>query len=229
MADSGQRIAHLAAEVAEAGSPLDALRKASELRRELDGFEREQVAFALAEGATFAGIARDLGVSRQAVHRRFRDLAGAEELSADARRILRDARDAASALGVRSPASEHVLLATLGAADLPAAALLRSAGASLNRARALAEGLSVREPLFRRGRGPSDPLTLMTGPVAEARRRGAQRIEAEDLLIGLLSDESAGAARILRTLGVDLDVVRLELGLLRDSRGARRPAQRTSQ
>src|SRR5689334_3853509 len=123
MADSGERIAQLAAEVAAAASPLAALRTARELRRELDRFEREQVAFALAEGATFAGIARDLGVSRQAVHRRFRELAGGEEVSADARRVLRDAREVASALGVRSPAGEHVLLAALGAPDLPAAAL----------------------------------------------------------------------------------------------------------
>src|SRR3954469_5066239 len=208
MVDSAQRIAQLAAEVAEAASPLAALRTATELRRELDRFEREQGAFALAEGATFAGIARDLGVSRQAVPRRFRELAGGEEVSADARRILREARGVAGALGVRSPASEHVLLAALGAADLPAAALLRSAGASFPRARALAEGLSGREPLFRRGRAPSDPVSLMTAPAGEGPRRGAARIEVEDLLVGVLSDESGGAARILRTLGVDLDLVR---------------------
>src|SRR3954463_4932094 len=122
MVDSAQRIAQLAAEVAEAASPLAALRTATELRRELDRFEREQVAFALAEGATFAGIARDLGVSRQAVHRRSRELGGGEEVSADARRILREARGVAGALGVRSPASEHVLLAALAAPGPPPAA-----------------------------------------------------------------------------------------------------------
>src|SRR3954447_225036 len=224
MGDSGDRIAHLAAEVAEADAPLDALRKAGQLRRELGVFEREQVSLALAEGETFAGIARDLGLSRQAVHRRFREVAGTETLpvlSPDARRLLRDAREEAVALGVRSPASEHVLLAALRAADLPAGALLRTAGASVEHARRLADGTSSRAPLFRRGRGhDEDRRTLMAGPAAEARRRGAHRIEVEDLLIGGLSDPRRGAARMLRTLGVDLDLVQTELGKLRDGRRA---------
>jgi ATP-dependent Clp protease ATP-binding subunit ClpA len=222
MADSEQQIARLAVEAVEAASPLDALRAASELRRELDAFERRQVAVALAEGTSFAEIARDLGVSRQAVHRRFRQLAGGEALpvmSADVRRIVRDARHDAVSLGARSPASEHVLLAALRATDLPPAALLRSAGASLERARALVEGTSARAPLFRRGRASADQPSLMAAPMAEARRRGAQRIEVEDLLIGILGDEAGGAARILRALGIDVDLVRTELGTLRVSRG----------
>jgi ATP-dependent Clp protease ATP-binding subunit ClpA len=223
MAASGHRIAQLATEAAEAAAPLDALRVASELRRELDGFEREQVALALAEGQTFAGIARDLGLTRQAVHRRFRDLARGETLpvmSPDARRVLRDAREEALALGVRA-ASEHVLLAALRAVDLPAGALLRTAGASWERGRALVDGTSTRAPLFCRGGSPGDdPRTLTAGPAAEAHRRGTHRVEAEDLLIGVLSDSRGGAARMLRALDVDLDLVRTELGMLRDSRGA---------
>jgi ATP-dependent Clp protease ATP-binding subunit ClpA len=224
MADSADRISRLAAEAAEAISPRDALRAASELRRELDAFERRQVAAALAEGTTFAEIARDVGVSRQAVHRRFRGLADSQAqpvMSAELRRILRDAREEAVAAGARALAGEHVLLATLRATDLPPAALLRTAGASLERARALAEGTSARTPLFRRGRATSDQPPLMTAPMAEARRRGAQRIEVEDLLIGLLSDETGGAARILRALGVDLDLVRTEIATLRGSRSSR--------
>jgi DNA invertase Pin-like site-specific DNA recombinase len=72
------KLAQLAAELAEAPTPRAALRRTGELRRELDAFERRQIAQALADGASFAAIARDLGVSRQAVHRRFRDLAAAE-------------------------------------------------------------------------------------------------------------------------------------------------------
>ena len=221
MEDSGHRIARLAAEATEAASPRDALRAARELRRELDAFERRQVAVALTEGATFAEIARDIGVSRQAVHRRFRELSDSDALpvmSAEVRRILREARGDAVALGARSLASEHVLLAVLRAPDLPAAALLRTAGASFERARALVEGSPARTPLFRRGRGPGDQSSLMAAPMAEARRRGAQRVEVEDLLIGILSDETAGAARILRALGVDLAIVRTEIATLRNGR-----------
>jgi ATP-dependent Clp protease ATP-binding subunit ClpA len=224
MVDSGHRIAQLAAEVAEAAAPLDALRLASELRRELDAFEHEQVALALAEGETFASIARDLGLSRQAVHRRFREAAQSGTLpvmSPDARRILRDAREEAVALGARAAASEHVVLAALRATDLPAAALLRMAGASWERGRAVTDGTSSRAPLFSRGGGAgADPRRLLAGPAAEARRRGAHRIEVEDLLIGVLGDARGGAARMLRALEVDLDLVRTELGMLRDSRGA---------
>jgi transcriptional regulator with GAF, ATPase, and Fis domain len=72
----GERLARLAAEAAGAPTPGAALRKVSELRRELEAFERRQVAQALADGATFAAVARDLGLTRQAVHHRFRDLAG---------------------------------------------------------------------------------------------------------------------------------------------------------
>jgi hypothetical protein len=230
MEDNGHRIARLAAEAAEAASPRDALRAASELRRELDAFERRQVAVALAEGASFAEIARDVGVSRQAVHRRFRELAVSEALppmSGDVRRILREARGVAVALGSRPLGSEHVLLATLRAADLPSAALLRMSGASFDRSRSLVEASSARTPPFRRGRVPGDQPSLMAAPMAEARRRGAQRVEVEDLLLGILTDETGGAARILRALGVDLNLVRTEIGTLRASRrsaGNPRPA-----
>jgi ATP-dependent Clp protease ATP-binding subunit ClpA len=227
MEDSGRRIARLAAEAAAATSPRAALRAVSELRRELDAFERRQVAVALSEGATFAQIARDVGVSRQAVHRRFRELADSESvpaISADVRRILRDARDEAVALGARSLGSEHVLLAALRAGDLPSAALLRTSGASFDRARSLAEASSFRTPLFRRGGVSGDQPSLLAAPLAQARQRGARRVEVEDLLIGILGDETGGAARILRTLGADLELVRTELGTLR---GARRTAGRT--
>src|SRR3954454_15843638 len=72
----GERLARLATEAAGASSPGAALRRVRALRRELDDFEREQVARALADGASFAAVGRDLGLSRQAVHRRFRGVAG---------------------------------------------------------------------------------------------------------------------------------------------------------
>src|SRR3954464_3430459 len=120
---AGQRLAQLAAEAVNTSTPGEALRKVSELRRELDAFERAQVARALAEGTNFASIARELGVSRQAAHRRFRDIAGEERpllSTPDTRRVLRYAREEAAG---GTPRSEHVLLAVLRAADLPASAV----------------------------------------------------------------------------------------------------------
>ena len=109
---TSQRIAQRFSEILEAKTPIAALRAVTALRRELDGFERQQVARALADGATFASIARELGVSRQAVHRRFRNLSPADAplvTSPDARRVLLYARDEAIALGADTPTGEQTV------------------------------------------------------------------------------------------------------------------------
>jgi ATP-dependent Clp protease ATP-binding subunit ClpC len=217
---AGERLAQLAAEASDTSSPGDALRKVQEIRRELETFERLQVARALAEGTNFATIARDLGVSRQAVHRRFRDLLGDSPplISTDeTRRVLRYAREEATAFGSEAPRTEHVLLAVLRAADLPASAILRNAGATLSRARTNVEGTSSRHPLFRRAPRENELRELLAGPAREARRRGSRRIEVEHLLLGALESEASGAARTLAALGVEPDAVRDALSALLES------------
>src|SRR5688572_2346017 len=149
---TGQRLAELATEAADAPTPRAALRRLGELQSELDAFERRQVARALADGASFAAIARDLGLTRQAVHRRFRDLATGDRAllaAPDVRRILRYASEEATSLGADEVRGEHVLLAVLRASRHPASALLQDAGATLERARAQIEGASPRAKLFR--------------------------------------------------------------------------------
>jgi ATP-dependent Clp protease ATP-binding subunit ClpA len=198
-------------EAANAATPGAALRKLSELRRELEAFERRQVAQALSDGASFAAIARDLGLSRQAVHRRFRDLAGAElplQTAPEVRRVLQYAREEATALGADLLGSEYLVLAVLRASELPAAVLLRSAGATLMRARAQVEGASPRAKLFRREFDAGDLRLLLAEPAREARERGHGRIEVEDLLIGATNDPSSGASRTLRAIGVDVYALR---------------------
>jgi Clp amino terminal domain, pathogenicity island component len=100
------------------------------------------------------------------------------------------------------------VLAVLRASELPAAVLLRSAGATLMRARAQVEGASPRAKLFRREFDTGDLRLLLAGPAREARERGDGRIEVEDLLIGATSDPSSGASRTLRAIGVDVDALR---------------------
>jgi ATP-dependent Clp protease ATP-binding subunit ClpA len=204
--ERGTRLAELASEVAGAPTPRAALRRLSELRAELEAFERQQVARALAEGASFAAIARDLGLSRQAVHRRFRSLSAEPsplQTSPDVRRVLQHAREEAAALGSGLMGSEHILLAVLRAGDLPAAGLLREAGITLHRARAQVEGASPRAKLFRREPDPGELITFLEGPARAARARGGRRIEVDDVLAGALQDPSGGAARTLRALGAD--------------------------
>ena len=218
---TSQRIAQRISEVLEAPTPIAALRAVTALRRELDAFERQQVARALADGATFASIARELGISRQAVHRRFRNLSPADAplvTSPDARRVLLYARDEAISLGADPAGSEHVLLATLRISELPASAVLRAAGATLDRVRAQVEGVSTRARLFRREPPADDVRALLKAPARHARERGSARIEVEDLLIGMLDDEHGGAARTLRALRIDPDAVREALVASLESR-----------
>jgi ATP-dependent Clp protease ATP-binding subunit ClpA len=207
-------MAQLAAEAADAATPMAALRALRELRRELDVFERQEVAQALAEGATFAGIAREIGLSRQAVHRRFRELtddAASVLTTDDLRRVLLYARNEATALGAESPGGEHIVLGTLNASEIPAAGLLRAAGATLERARAQVAAAATRAPLFRREPAPGDLRTMLELPARQAREQGRRRVDVPDVLLAVLADDAGGAARLLRALGVDVGLVRREM------------------
>jgi hypothetical protein len=221
--DTESRLAELAAEVAAAPTPRAALRRLGELREELDAFERRQVARALVEGASFAAIARDLGLSRQAVHRRFRSLAtevAPLQTAPDVRRVLQAAREEAAALGAAGVESEHVVLAILRVGDLPAAEVLQEAGVSLSRARMQVEGSTPRARLFRREPDPNGLIALLERPARAARARGSGQIEVEDVLVGALEDPSGGAARTVRALGADPEEVRERLATSSRSAGS---------
>jgi ATP-dependent Clp protease ATP-binding subunit ClpA len=104
--------------------------------------------------------------------------------------------------------SEHLVLAVLRASELPAAVLMRSAGATLMRARAQVEAMSPRAGLFRREVDAADLRLLLADPAREARERGCRRIEVEDLLLGATNDPASGASRTLRAIGVDVAALR---------------------
>jgi ClpA/ClpB-like protein/helix-turn-helix protein len=211
----GQRLAQLAAEATSAPSARASLRALTELRGELDEFERRQIAHALAEGASFAAIGRDLGRSRQAVHRRFRDLKGEDMpllTAPDVRRVLKYAREEAVRLGADQLGGEHVVLGILRAGDLRAAELLRSAGATLDRARTQVHAAAPDRMMFRRDMDPADLRPLLSAPARATRERGGRRIEVEDVLAGALEDPHGGAARTLRAIGVDPVAIGRRLG-----------------
>jgi transposase-like protein len=99
-----------------APDPLRALRELSALRAELDTFERDQVRRALESGASFAAVARALGITRQAAHRRYRHLLDGETpprlvASAEALAVLQRARQEAARTGATTVAAEHVVRA----------------------------------------------------------------------------------------------------------------------
>ena len=113
--------------------PTMSLRALTALRAELEVLERHLVARALQEGQTYTQIARPLGISRQAAHRRYRDLTtttAPPTLSDDARAALVRARDEAARHGSRSIDGEHLVLALAhaGALQLDVEAARRSFG-----------------------------------------------------------------------------------------------------
>ena len=115
MVPNAQQIIALLERALTAPDPTQSLATLTELRRELDELERVHVARALQAGESFATVARPLGISRQAAHRRYRDLATAPPtrptLSPEAREALIRAREEATLHGSVSIDSTHLLLA----------------------------------------------------------------------------------------------------------------------
>src|SRR4051812_6509913 len=79
-----------------AASPTESLRALAALRTELAAFERAQGQQALDRGATFSALARSLGISRQAAHRRYRRTGRAEPIPLDSPRTI--SREASAAI-----------------------------------------------------------------------------------------------------------------------------------
>jgi transposase-like protein len=97
-----------------APDPLRSLCELGALRAELDTFERDQVRRALESGASFAAVARALGITRQAAHRRYRHLLDGETSprlvgSAEALAALQRARQEAARSGAAAVGAEHVV------------------------------------------------------------------------------------------------------------------------
>lgn len=162
--------------VLTAPTPTASLRALSALREQLDQLERAQVARALAEGQTFTSIARPLGISRQAAHRRYRDLAhapGRPSLSPDARAALVRAREEATRHGSHSIDGEHLLLALAerGALQLDIDAARRSfAPPAINASAPTGLHPSLHARLVQ-GRGPLSVDQLLSAALEDPRAR----------------------------------------------------------
>ena len=211
MEEQGKRICELAEEAASAEEADAALRTLTELQHELEEFVAMNVRRTLEEGRSFADVARALGISRQAAHRRYRHLAPAPArerpprlvATDDARAAVRLARERAIAAG-EPPRSEHVLLGILGT-ETDAARALEAEGVTFETARACAaaapaddDGSSLRRILRQAGR------------VAVA--RGDERLGSDQLLLAALADRDGGAVRTLVALGVAPAAIRKRLG-----------------
>jgi transposase-like protein len=205
-----------------ASEPEAALYALSALRRELDAFERVQAWRALEGGSSYGAVARALGISRQAAHRRYRELAAATEpppgatepprlrVAPEARAAVQLAGEEAAALGATRIGSEHLLLGILRAGDPIAAGALRAAGVTLENARLAAAPTLAGED------ATDEKITayarrVFTDALRTAAADPSHTIGAADLLRSALSDEAGGACRTLEALGVDVAALRASL------------------
>jgi Clp amino terminal domain, pathogenicity island component len=217
MEEQGARICELAETAAQAEDPESALQVLAELQNELDQFVHANVERALALGRSFADIARALGVSRQAAHRRFRHLAperppeGPRRLVAtdDARTAVRLARERAIAAG-DPPRSEHVLLGILGT-DTDAARALQAEGVTFEAAQACARA-SAPEDAQSDGHAGSSLRRILRQAGLVAVARGDEQLGSDQLLLAALADRDGGALRTLVALGVTPASIRTRLG-----------------
>jgi len=234
MSSSPDRLRDLVEHTVRAAQPAAALRAMTALREELEAFERLQVARALDAGQSFSAVARSLGISRQAAHRRYRDLAGIELphgdagpkgggrvlVTSEARAAVTLAREEASAMGAGTVGTEHLLLGIIRSRATTAAPLLEAGGVSLADARRCAQ-----PTLVDGAPPPAPPAPVASGPrgiSAYARavfeqslrlavKRGDGYIGVDHLLLAALEEPTGGACRTLSELGVDPQEVRASL------------------
>ena len=193
--------------------PEEALVKLGELRSELSAYERSRVTDALRSGYSFGAVATALGISRQAAHRRYRDLAHAPAeplpLSNHARHAIRLAGEEAAAAGARAAASEHLLLGVLRS-GCGAARALEAEGITVEATReCLRAGDEIRGFCGRqRGGRPRRPAR---GGLDRARTRRLVR-ERRHIALAALNSKDGGALRAITALGVTPAAVRERLG-----------------
>ena len=215
MSVSGQKICALAEEAAAADDPAIALETLTRIREELAEFERQQVARALTTGRSYGDVARAMGISRQAAHRRFKDLAKHKRRSSkrlpptpEVRLVFDYARQEARTLGASVLAPVHVVLGILRNGDPRAAAALSASGLGLEDARRVAR---ADQSATGAGGEKVDIRGMLTDTAQCALRRGADQVEVEHLLRTALASDDPGAGRLLGQLGVTPDRVLAQL------------------
>jgi transposase-like protein len=217
MTELSDRLLELLEHAVRSSDPEVALHALTALRRELDAFERVQAWRALDAGSSYGAVARALGISRQAAHRRYRELAAATEpppggeparlhVAPEARAAVQLAGEEATALGAAQLGSEHLLLDILRAGDATAAGALRAAGVTLDNARAAATPTLAATAANGAGERESAVTGYARRVFGEAMRQAAvqpdRSIGVADLLRAALRDPEGGACRTLQALGI---------------------------
>jgi hypothetical protein len=167
-------------------------------------------------GCNWVDISDALGVSKQAVHKRF--AASVSELTYGrmtprARRSLDSAAERARSLGHRYVGTEHLLLGLYAAPESVAAKILTAAGIGVHEAEAAVLALTPR----RTGTVEDEPRrtqranSVLSNAVNEALELGHNYVGTEHILLGLYRVPAGRAAQILTRLGLDEPAARRQV------------------
>ncbi len=230
MAAGTATIEQLAHDVVQIRNPETALRALTALRQELESMEPALVQRALHAGASWSHIARALGVSKQAAHRKYRHLAeralneaaGSAKIlvTSEARRSIQLAREEARRLGQPAIGTEHILLGILRCSRSHAVRALETLGVTHHRAtdclRTTLPGVPPEElpraPAGKADDGVSEHARrILEGSLREALNHGDGYIGVEHLLLALLTDSRNGAVQTLEALHATPAKIRVQL------------------
>jgi len=226
---------------ADLSDPATGLRAVVALRRLLDALEAQQVAAAVERGWSYGEVGAALGVTKQAISKRYgKRLKRAEregralsaymdalvEITAE---LLSAAGNEAARLGHERLGPEHLLLGVLAQGG-PAAETVAAHGVTLDaargavretdRAQLAAVGIAAPEPVSGLPLEAGDlrwPAAL-DGYVKRADRlrkaRRDPRLRSQHVLEALLEDDTSACAALLRGLGADVAALRARLAAL---------------
>ncbi len=217
MAAPSATIEQLARDTVQIADPETALRALTALRQELDATEPEIVRRALHAGASWSQVARALGVTKQAAHRKYRhvfDQAWGDgsdgprvAVSPEARRSIQFAREEAKRLAQPAVGTEHMLLGILRCQGSYAVTALTAEGITLEAARGCLQTTmpgvapsAVSRPDDQHESVSAHARRILEGSKREALRRGETYIGVEHLLLALLSDSRNGAVQTIEEL-----------------------------
>jgi hypothetical protein len=165
-------------------------------------------------GRSWTEISGALGVSKQAAHKRFSYAAPTlERFTERARRAVDAAATAARGLGHNFVGTEHLLLGLFAQPDGLAARALAEAGVqqAAVEAKVLEAVPRGSEPLLDNPLYTPRASLALQGALEEALRLGHNYIGTEHILLGLMRDRDALAARALKELDVSAERIRTRL------------------
>ncbi len=203
---------------APTADPLDLLATASSTVAQLEEVGDATLGYFVdrcrRQGHSWTEISGALGVSKQAAHKRFSFPAPTlERFTERARRAVDAAAKAALGLGHNFVGTEHLLLGLFSQPEGLAARALAEAG--VDRAAVEAKVLEVvprgSEPLLDNPLYTPRASLALQGALEEALRLGHNYIGTEHILLGLVRDRDALAARALKELDVRAEWIRTRL------------------